>query len=179
MRQIWRVFSFAFIALSMMGCALTSIGSNLLGSGKPATVSQMWSDVPVMDGMTQESIDIPLPVTLLIQGYFSAASENQGKVDFIAYNTTKTPQDASAFYSLDKMQAAGWNLADEPGCSSDLSGADSSVTSVVNGFACFFGKDDSSDQQSFLAIIGTQDAQNGKMEVFFARVQVMKETPTP
>ena len=179
MRRIWRVFGLSLIALVMMGCALTNIGSSVISGGNSTTVSQMWSDVPVMDGMTQDSVDLPLPVKLLIQGYFSAASENQGKLDFIAYQTTQTPQNAAAFYSLEKMQAAGWNLADEPGCSSDLSGADSSVTSVVNGFGCFFGKDDSSDQQSFLAIIGTQDAQNGKMEVFFARVQVKKETPTP
>lgn len=158
----------AVTILSGLACNLTrSVMPNLGSQG--GTVTDLWADVPKIDGLTKENLDLPLPARLAIQGYFKAASKDQGSLDFIAYTTAHTPQELANFYTLDKMQAAGWNMKDTEGC---MVGDSSSGTS--GGGMCFFGKEDkTTNTGTLLAIFIAQDNSGKKQnQVYFIRIGV-------
>jgi hypothetical protein len=168
------------IAIVTLACGLSSV-TNLVG-GNASSVSSMWSDVPVMDGLSKTSLDLPLEAKLLIQGYISAASKGQGNIDFIAYTTGKSPTDVSDYYTVDRMTQAGWATSDQPGCTSyDMGTSTSGSSSTSNGALCFFAKDEGNNKGVLLAILAAPDSNKaGQTDVFFARIEVDNiQTSTP
>lgn len=147
------------------GCGL--IGS-LVGEGGGTQVGAMWADVPVMEGMTKENLDLPLPVRLAVQALIRASGASEGvRVDnfeIITFTSAKTPDDVKAFYTNERMQAAGWNMADQPGCSS------MSDTSSAGATFCLFGKQNPTNQ-SLLVLAATRNENETTMTVFFMRFE--------
>lgn len=162
------------LAFAASGCGLvgTVTGKN---SG---TVTDLWSDVPPYSGATKTSLDIPLPVNLMIQGFMQAANSDSSndthldKFDFIAYNTSDSPQTIANFYTADKMKAAGWDQEDTGGCTSST---DSSSAQV--GF-CAFGKKEGANKMTVLLIVPVQDDQTKKTQIFYVRFEGTSKTPT-
>jgi hypothetical protein len=153
-----------FAMFMTMGCNM--VGS-LFGGGSSGN-RELWSDVPKMDGMNAADLGLPLAAKLAIQAAF------QGAIDYVAFNTDKTPADVQAFYTAEKMTEAGWKSDSNMGCIGDESGGAAGL-----GLLCFFAKDANGKQEA-LAIVAAVDDATKKTQVFFARIDVSSlVTPTP
>jgi hypothetical protein len=172
MKQPKILLAICVVVVLSMACALTSGLGGLVGGTPAQSVSEIWSDVPLMDGMTKVNTDLPLPAKLAIQAFIKTASQGEGGLDFIAYTTSKTTEDVVSYYTVEKMQAAGWDMQDQTGCTGS-----SEISTSVPGAFCFFGKQASESNQTFLSIFVTPDSKSGQTQVFFIRVEV-KLTPT-
>jgi hypothetical protein len=150
------------------------IAESLMGNRSGGTVSNLWPDVPSVDGATKAEITMPLAFRLMLQGAF------KGGIDYIAYTTSKTPDDVRGFYTVERMQANGWKAADMSGSAQDqLSCVGDTSDGASAGALCLFAKQDG-QQKPLLAIVVAQNEQTKQTEVFYARIDVSKfETPEP
>ena len=159
----------ALVALLALTMVLTT-GCNMVGSlfgGGGGGARALWSDVPSMDALKAESLDLPLAARLSIQAAF------QGAIDYASFTTDKTPADVQAFYTDEKMKESGWDAGDM-GCIGDAQGG-----AAAGGAVCFFTKETEGKQEA-LAIIVAADDTTKKTQIFFARIDLSKlETPTP
>lgn len=166
------------LVLSSLACSLSGLIPGVGGSSSGAgTVTDLWPDVPKMDGITILQQDIPLEIRLVVQTFFAAASGNQGSINFIAYSTDKTPADVVAYYSTDRMKSAGWDSTNQTGCIADTS---SSTPTNSQGGMCLFGKTAKDNTGTLLAIVPSVDSTTKKTDIFFARIELKDiTTPTP
>jgi hypothetical protein len=141
------------------------MAENLSGSPKAGTVSALWSDVPAFAGAQKADLEIPLGARLAMQAMM------QGKLNFIAFTTDKSAEDVKAFYSKDRMKAVGW-IPNEKGCLGDTQDEKS------QGAICLFGKKDGVKDEG-LAIIVAEDDKTKKTEIFYARIDLTRPTPSP
>ena len=159
-----KVVTFALALAMMMTMACGAI-SNLIGGGTAGTVNDLWADVPPMDGRTKANLQLPLAAQIGLNAAL------QGKFNFIAFTTKKLPTDAQAFYTKDRMRAAGW-AADSPGCSLSTS------QGVTNGGICIFTKTQGNKNIALAVFMAKEDATKD-LQLFFARVEDDVKTPTP
>jgi len=141
------------------------MAENLTGSPKAGTVSALWPDVPAFAGAQKADLEIPLGARLAMQAMM------QGKLNFIAFTTDKSAEDVKAFYSNDRMKAVGWT-PNEKGCLGDTQDEKS------QGAICLFGKKDSVKDEG-LAIIVAENDKTKKTEIFYARIDLTRPTPSP
>lgn len=162
-------------SLSATACsAAVNQLSSAAGGGNYTSVSQLWSDVPRMDGLTDSNQDLPLPMKLVMRtvlgnlGKLNGPGEDQttGNVDWIVFTTAKTPDDVKNFYTNDRMTGFGqW----EPGKNSTcLNGSDQGISQV--GVLCLFQKEQNSTLVQ-LVILSTQDDSTKQTNVFFLRLE--------
>ena len=149
------------LSVAMFLTMACGILNNLTGGGA-GTTANLWPDVPAFEGATKADLDLPLPAKLAVQAMF------QGKLEFIAYTTSKTPQDVVNFYTADRMKASGWTT-ESVGCTGDTSGSSN------QGAFCFYGKNEEGKDIG-LAIVVTQDDKTKQSQIFYVRIDV---TPTP
>ena len=152
----------ALLALALIfGVAISCrLSERLAGDKNAGTVSQLWPDVPPLEGATKADLEIPLGVRLMIR------TMAQGKVNFISFRTSKTAQEVKDFYSNDRMKAAGWTPNDK-GCIGDTE------DSKNHGAICLFSRKDGSKQEG-LAIVVAQDEKLPETNIFYARVDTTK-----
>lgn len=178
------VLGFLVVALPMvLACGLTNtITNTVAGGGNYTQASAMWSDVPQMDGLTPNpTADLPTGVKLIMRlvlgnlGRLNGPGQDQttGNIDWLAFNSTGSPDDVMNYYTADRMTAAGWDQADSSGCQNSSSDG----TSPGSVF-CVFGKQ-ANGTQTLLAVIATQDANTKQTSVFFLRLEEAAATPTP
>ncbi len=171
------------VLLSMtLACGALNL-NNLVGGGDNyKSAAELWSDVPRMDGLTPSELeDLPLPVKLLMRtvlgnlGRLNPQGEDQttGNIDWIAFNSTGTPDDVKNFYTPDLMAANGWERSEQSTC---VNGSDQGVSQV--GVFCVFGKNQNA-LETYLAIIASQDENTKQTSVFFLRLERAATTPTP
>ncbi len=158
------------VMFSLMGCGmLNSLFNTTSGAG---TVSNLWSDVPPLQGASKANMEMPLAFRLMIQATF------RGGIDYIAYTTSQSPDDVRNFYSAERMKSDGWQATDLGGgqgsqqsCVGDQQGAGS------GGELCLFAKQDG-NKEIVLAIVVAEDAQTKHADVFYARINASNfETP--
>lgn len=137
------------------------IVDTLMGGRSAGTVSDLWDDVPRMDGLTKADMEMPLAARLVIR----AAS--QGRMNFIAFTTAATPEAVQDFYTVERMTSAGWNTSETNGCMGDTETAEV-------GAVCLFGKQDGNTNE-ILAIVAAKDDETGQTAVFFARIDATEE----
>jgi len=137
----------------------------LTGDPKAGTVSSLWPDVPPLAGATKADLEIPLGARLAIRAMM------QGKINFIAFTTDQSAQDVQAFYSNERMKAAGWT-PNEKGCIGDTEEKEN------HGAVCLFKRKDGNKEEG-LAIVLAQDEKTKKTEIFYARIDVTQPTPSP
>ena len=85
-RRITRTTIAVLLAATMvftMSCGIV----NTLMNTSSGTAADLWSDVPAFPGASKAKLDLPLAAKLMVQAAF------QGKLEFIAYTTTKTAQE--------------------------------------------------------------------------------------
>ena len=148
----------ALLALALIfGVAISCrLSERLAGDKNAGTVSQLWPDVPPLEGATKADLEIPLGVRLMIR------TMAQGKVNFISFRTSKTAQEVKDFYSNDRMKAAGW-LANDKGCMGDTEDTKN------HGAMCLFSRKDQGKEEA-LAIIVAQDEKLPETNIFYARI---------
>jgi hypothetical protein len=148
----------ALLALALIfGVAVScKLSERLAGDKNAGTVSQLWPDVPPLEGATKADLEIPLGVRLMIR------TMAQGKVNFISFRTNKTAQEVKDFYSNDRMKAAGW-LANDKGCMGDTEDTKN------HGAMCLFSRKDQGKDEA-LAIIVAQDEKLPETNIFYARI---------
>ena len=142
------------------------------GDGNLKTASQLWSDVPKMDGLTQSQLEMPVFIKLLMRTSLNQVGGRGGKDtgDWIVFETTRTPDEIKSFYSNQRMADAGWDKTDKSTC---LSGSDQGISQVA--LFCVFGKR-VGDKDIGLMIVTAQDQGTRKGNVFFVRVEVTRDT---
>lgn len=138
---------------------------NLGGGPKAGTVSSLWPDVPPLAGATKADLEIPLGARLVIRAM------TQGKVNFIAFTTDQSAPEVQAFYSNERMKAAGWTPSDK-GCIGDTEDKNN------QGAVCLFKRKDGKQEEA-LAIVLAQDEKTKKTEIFYARIELPEPTPSP
>ena len=102
------------LALILISAVVLScrFAESLTGDPKAGPVSSLWPDVPPLAGATKADLEIPLGARLAIRAFM------QGKINFIAFTTDQSASDVQAFYSNERMKAAGWTPSDK-GCVGD------------------------------------------------------------
>lgn len=156
----------------ILGCGLIDRAVNkAVDSVAPSggQAAELWPDVPPMDGLTKVDIELPLPIRLIIQAAtkqtMSEAGDQNGSMEFIAFNTTKAAKDVTDFYTIERMKEAGWNAPDAPGCTGNTTDEQSKEV----GAFCLFGKQEG-DTATMLFVVVAQGDQSQQTNVFYTRV---------
>jgi hypothetical protein len=162
----------AFLAVVTVATACSIPNPLKGGDGNFKTASELWSDVPKMDGLTQSQLEMPLFIKLLMRTSMNQVLGRGGKDtgDWIVFETTKSADDIKNFYSNERMAGAGWDKTDKSTC---LSGSDQGITQVI--LFCVFGKH-VGDKDIGLMIVTARDEGTKKANVFFVRVEVTSDT---
>ena len=163
MRSSTSLLALILILAVAVSCRLVE---NLAGGPKAGTVSSLWPDVPPLAGATKADLEIPLGARLAIRAMM------QGKINFIAFTTDQSAPDVQAFYSNDRMKAAGWTPS-EKGCIGDTN-----EDKDNQGAVCLYKRKDGKKEEG-LAIILAQDEKTKKTEIFYARIEMTEPTPSP
>src|SRR5215213_5854448 len=152
----------SLLALALIiGVAFScKLSERLAGDKNAGIVSQLWADVPPVQGATKADLEIPLGVRLLIRGM------SQGKVNFISFRTDRSAQEVKDFYSNERMKAAGWT-ANDKGCTGDTDDTKN------HGAVCLFSRKDGSKEEG-LAIFVAQDEKLPETNIFYARIDTTK-----
>ena len=155
-----------FALLLLLGVAVSCrMVESLTGGEKAGTVNSLWADVPPFAGATKADLQIPLGARLALRVAM------QGKINFIAFTTTKSAQEVKDFYAADRMKAAGWT-PHEKGCIGDTEDQKN------QGVVCLFQRKDGVKKEG-LAIITTEDQKTKQTDIFYARIDMTEPTPSP
>ena len=152
-----------FALLWLAGCGAVN---TLTGGGKGGgTVVNLWSDVPSFQGANKVDVELPLVARIAI------TAAGRGKFDFIVYQTDKSTAEVQAFYSPDRMKAAGWQSSDQACVGSGDTGG--------SGGICSFTKQENGKDLALLIFVATDDSTK-KTNIIYARVDATDiVTPTP
>ncbi len=162
MKALTPILALSLVLAVAISCRMVE---NLAGGPKAGTVSSLWPDVPPLAGATKADLEIPLGARLAIRAMM------QGKVNFIAFTTDQSAPDVQAYYSNERMKAAGWTPSDR-GCIGDTEDKDK------QGAVCLFKRKDGTKEEG-LAIILAQDEKTKKTEIFYARIDLTQPSPSP
>lgn len=141
------------------------MAETLTGSPKAGTVSNLWPDVPAFAGAQKADLEIPLGARLAMNAMM------QGKLSFIAFTTDKSAEEVKGFYSNDRMKSVGW-IASEKGCLADTEDEKS------QGAICLFSRKGGGKEEG-LAIIVAENEKTKKTEIFYARIDMTRPSPSP
>ncbi len=170
-RMLWRVSLVALVSASLACSLINSVTGG--GDANLTSASDLWSDVPRMDGLTPSQMDMPLYAKVLMRTMMKqilGGGTDSG--DWIVFTTDQTPEDITAFYTNERMAENGWEPSDNSTC---LNGSAQGLAQV--GAFCVFQKQNDT-KYTGLMIIAAQDEKAKQTNVIFIRVQVV-QTPTP
>ena len=162
MKAVTPILALMFVLAVGLSCRLAE---RLTGDPKGGTVSSLWPDVPPLPGATKADLEIPLGARLAIRAMM------QGKINFIAFTTDQSAADVQAFYSTERMKAAGWTPS-EKGCIGDTEDKEN------HGAVCLFKRQEGKKAEG-LAIVLAHDEKTKKTDVFYARIDLTQPTPSP
>lgn len=153
----------AAIILTLACNSINSMTQIVTGGGGAGTVAELWADVPPLDGATKADLQLPVAMTLIIR------TVAQGRMNFIAYTTSKTADEVAKFYSAEQMKTGGWETAGQ-GCNTVSGDKGQSFT------MCAFTKKADGKEEA-LAIIAAPDDKNSAItNVYYVRIDT---TSTP
>jgi hypothetical protein len=165
-------FSIAIVVLMLvvMSCGLINRFTPV-GEGMTRT-SELWPDVPKMDGLTQSDMEMPLVIKVVVRtalnNLWQLNKEGEDKTpatgDWIVFTSAGTPADVESFYTNEKMTSFGnWEPSKKSTC---MDGKENGF----NGVLCVFQKV-ADNKQTGLAIISVQDDKTKQTSVFYLRVE--------
>lgn len=138
------------------------------GETNLTTASDLWPDVPKMDGLAPSQMELPLYVKVLMRTALTQfTGEGKSSGDWIVFSTSKTPDDIKSYYTNERMTANGWEASDTSTC---LNGSDQGIAQV--GVFCVFEKQQG-NTQSGLMIVAAKDDQTKQTNLLFVRVQTL------
>ncbi len=159
MQKPTTILALILIMSVVLSCRMAE---TLTGGTTAGTVTTLWSDVPPIEGATKADLEIPLAARLAIRAAM------QGRVNFIAFVTSKSAQEVQNFYTKDRMKAAGWTPS-EKGCIGDVEGAES------QGAVCLFTRKEGGKEEG-LAIVVATDSKTKQTQVFYARIDTSESS---
>jgi hypothetical protein len=163
---VTRKSSAIFALLVLLGAVVSCrMVESLTGGEKAGTVDNLWPDVPSFGGATKANLAIPLGMRLILRAAM------QGKINFIAFTTTRSAQEVKDFYNANLMKSAGWT-PNEKGCIGDTEDEKN------QGAICLFERRDGTKKEG-LAIIVAEDQKTKQTNIFYARIDVTEPSPTP
>ena len=160
-RKSTAIFALLLILGAVVSCRMAE---SLTGGEKAGTVSSLWPDVPAFAGATKADLAIPLGARLALRAAM------QGKINFIAFTTSRSAQDVKDFYSANLMKSAGWT-PNEKGCIGDTEDQKN------QGAVCFFQRQDGEKKEG-LAIIVAEDEKTKQTNIFYARIDLTEPSPS-
>ncbi len=145
----------------------TAVNKAVGGDNNMRAVSQLWNDVPAMDGMnTAQQVEMPIWLKAvtgpILDGMMKGMNNGQaaGHWDWTAFTLSgKTPQDVQGFYTPERMAQSGWQPS-ESGC----------MPLADQGTLCSFTRVEKG-KTTGLVIIAATDEQKKEMSVFFLRAE--------
>ena len=162
---VFIIFVFAVISCNLAGKLIDT------GTDMPRA-SELWSDVPRMDGLSPSDIEPPLAIKLIMRtvlnNLWRLNKEGEDKTpvsgDWIAFTHSGPPSDVQNFYTNDRMTSFGnWEESKKSTC---VDGKDKGIDGVL----CVFQKV-ADKKQIGLAIIAGQDEKTKQTTVFFLRLE--------
>lgn len=156
-----RLMVVALLVGALIFTSACGMVNTLLGGRSSGTVSELWADVPRVDGLRKADLELPMAARLMVQ------TVTRGKMNFIAFTTEANSQAIMDFYTTERMAANGWDSPDTTGCFGDTSTAEV-------GTMCVFGKQ-SGDKREILAIVTATDGGTRQTSVFFVRIDTTEE----
>lgn len=166
-----QVLVLCLLLLSSLACGMVE---SLTGVGSSAgTVSELWPDVPEIEGANTADMEMPLGFRLMLRAV------TQGGVEYITYTTDKTAAEVQAFYTVERMAEEGWEAADLNGNETDaLSCVGDTTDSSSEGVLCLFRKEEDG-KEIMLAMVVAENGETEQTEVFYARIDASQfVTPT-
>jgi hypothetical protein len=160
----------AAVTLSVIGCGkIIPLGGN---DKTLKATSELWSDVPKMDGLAQSNLEPPLYVKVLMRTALNQIAGGGGHDtgDWVVFDTSKTADDVKNFYTNDRMAATGWEKSDKSTC---VSGSQFGAPQV--GMVCLYVKH-AGDKDIGLMIIPAKAETAGQINVWFVRVESPRES---
>lgn len=98
-RKSTAIFALLLILGAVVSCRMVE---SLTGGEKAGTVNSLWPDVPPFPGATKADLAIPLGMRLILRAAM------QGKINFIAFTTSKSAQEVKDFYSACGPHEVSW-----------------------------------------------------------------------
>lgn len=171
MNQVRIVVFSLVLALASLGCGLID---RVAGSETGFTnASELWSDVPRMEGLTPSEMEMPFYVKLVMRTAMSQIlAGGTGGADWIVFSTDKTSEDVQGFYTNQRMAQNGWIASENSTC---LRGSEQGMPQV--GLFCVFLKE-AEGRQTGLMVIASPNEEAKNTTVAFIRVE-NQVTPTP
>ncbi|HEV7745523.1 MAG TPA: hypothetical protein VGO56_11050 [Pyrinomonadaceae bacterium] len=161
-RKLTAILALFLILGAVVSCRMVE---SLTGGEKAGTVSNLWPDVPPFPGATKADLAIPLGMRLILRAAM------QGKINFIAFTTSKSAQEVKDFYTPALMTSSGWKPS-EKGCIGDTQDEKN------EGAICVFERHDGPKKEG-LAIIMAEDKKTKQTNIFYARIDVTEPSPSP
>jgi hypothetical protein len=161
-RKSTAIFALLLLFGVVVSCRMVE---SLTGGEKAGTVSSLWPDVPPFTGATKADLSIPLGARLVLRAAM------QGKINFIAFTTTRSAQEVKDFYTADLMKDAGWTASDK-GCIGDTEDEKN------EGAVCLFQRREGAKKEG-LAIIVAEDKKTKLTNIFYARIDMTEPSPSP
>lgn len=142
------------------------------GGQKMNEVSQLWTDVPPMNGMTRSEVEMPMGTKLILRtvignlGLLNKNGESRatGDIDWTSFSGDQTPADIRAFYNNERMASFGnWDKNKSTAC---VDGKDKGL----DGAFCVFQKH-VEKRQVGLVIFAVQDEKTKMTNVYYLRIE--------
>jgi hypothetical protein len=175
LRTFLIVLALASLACSLLNTVTDTVGNAVTGGTNFISTSQLWSDVPRMDGLDSSNLDMPVFAKLLMQTMMSQfLAEGKGNADWIVFTTAKTADDIQNYYTNALMSANGWKDSDASTC---FSGSEQGIDQV--GLFCVFTKTENNTDIGLMIIAVPNESNSSKNSLFFIRLENREATPTP
>jgi hypothetical protein len=171
MKKINSAFAIILLALVVMSCSLVQ---RFMPGGNEALnrTSDLWPDVPKMDGLSPSDLEMPFMVKLfmrtMLNNLYRLNKEGEDKTpvegDWIVFSSSKPPSDVQGFYTSERMTSFGkWQASKNSTC---FDGKDKGYQGVV----CVFEKLADGKQIELLILAG-QDDEKKQTNIFYLRLE--------
>jgi len=164
------------LATTVFGALVVAVTSchivKFIDEQKLKKVGDLWSDVPRMEGLAPSEAEMPAFVKILMRTALNDLwrfnKENEDRTpssgDWVAFATTKSPDDVRGFYTNQRMTSFGsWEASKNSTC---LNGSEHGFS----GVGCVFKKI-ANNRGIGLLIVAAPDTEKKQTHVFFVRVE--------
>ncbi len=167
--------------LAVIGLVLAALGCSVVDnitrppeiSGSLGSVTDLWDDVPRMDGLTATDEDLPVLVRVLVRGVLrNLTGDGESVGNWIIFGTNQTSADVQTYYTDGRMVDHGWEDSGQQTCTT---GASQGLEQV--GAICIFQKQVNNNFTALIILV-MQGQDAGAANVVFLRFEV-EATPEP
>jgi hypothetical protein len=170
MKSTATAIAFVILLFAIISC---NLAGKLINTGQDMPrASELWSDVPRMDGLSPSDVEPPLAIKLIMRtvlnNLWRLNKEGEDKTpvngDWITFTHNGPPADIKNFHTSERMTSFGnWEASKESTC---IDGKDKGIDGVL----CVFQKI-ADKKQIGLAIVAGQDEKTKQTTVFYLRLE--------